>query len=228
MIPPSDVQPPVATNNWSTTFGILAIVFGILGLLTSALQVAQTAMMKAIAPQMMTVPPPPAGNGGNASSSGNEAAIQKAVLEASTQMFNDMAEIGKIKIWVDGVLALLGAVLFIGGILLLQRYRISKVILLSWSYAKLIFGLWGAVLTQKLISKMGGSMGAMFNEQMSSLPGGSSSPPLPVDFEKIYGIMGNVTLVFGAIWLAILPVLLLIWLNRQDIKEDMTHGYGWK
>jgi len=47
-------------------------------------------------------------------------------------------------------------------------------------------------------------------------------------FFILLGKKEKITLVFGAVWLAILPVLLLIWLNRQDIKEDMINGYGWK
>lgn len=220
-IPPEN-PPPVIRSNWPTTLGIISIIFGIFGFLYSASQVANAVMMKSIGPAMM-VPPSITGTSG---ATEEQKAMEEAMGTAMTEMMTHMAEIGKTKIWVDGGVMILGIIQFVGGILLLQRYRISKPILLGWSYGKLVIGLWSVFLTQKMISGMGGSMGAMMDEQINSASGGSGPPPF--DMVKMYEIMGLVFLVFGALWLAVLPVIFLIWFNRQEIKEDMISDYGWK
>ncbi|MDF1752896.1 MAG: hypothetical protein P1U89_09000 [Verrucomicrobiales bacterium] len=213
----TEFHPPPLKSNWPSTFGIIGIIVGILGFLSAASQIANIAFMKAMGDSLVVIPESGTGN------TDADAAIEDAV----SGMMTDIEAFAQTKIISDIALLILSVVLFVGGILLLQRYRKSRAILLGWSYAKIIVGLYSVYQVRKMISIMGGSMGAMFNEQMASIPGGAASAP-PFDMVKLYDIMGLVWLVIGGIWVLALPILFLIWFNRQDIIDDIAGGYGWK
>lgn len=213
----TEFHPPPLKSNWPSAFGIIGIIVGILGFLSAASQIANIAFMKAMGDSLVVIPESGTGN------TDADAAIEDAV----SGMMTDIEAFAQTKIISDIALLILSVVLFVGGILLLQRYRKSRAILLGWSYAKIIVGLYSVYQVRKMISIMGGSMGAMFNEQMASIPGGASSAP-PFDMVKLYDIMGLVWLVIGGIWVLALPILFLIWFNRQDIVDDIGDGYGWK
>lgn len=214
------MDPPAPRSNWPSTLGIVSLIFGILGFLTAASYLVNTLMMKFMGASMFS--------GSISTGSGDEQteAIEQAMEEAMVSMMTEMEEIGKIKIIADGGLLILGIALFVGGILLMQRFRIAKPILLGFAYGKLIINSWSALLMQKIFDKVAGSMGAVLNEQMAMIDPSSSAPPF--DMVKMYEIMGTVTMIIMAVWGAILPIILIIWFNRQATKDDMEHGYGWK
>lgn len=217
---PHSEMPPMRSN-WPTTLGIISIIMGGFGFLAAASQIANFLMMQSLGSSFFA-----AGITTSSGASPEQKAIEEAMTEATGKMMTDLAEFAKGKIFADVAMLTLAVVLFGGGILLLQRKRISKPILVGWSYAKLVLGLYSVMQTRKLFSVMGNTMGAAINEEMFNASGGSSGAP-PFDMVKMYEMMGLASMVIGAVWVAILPILLMIWFNRAEIKHDMIHGYGW-
>jgi hypothetical protein len=109
--------------------------------------------------------------------------------------------------------AVVGILLLTGGILLLRRRKVASPILQSWAVLKLIVG--GLVVFKSLaLSRM--QMGIiMSNDALSS-----GKEAEMINNIASYGLW--IGLIFQLLWLAILPVFILIWFNREKARRDMS------
>lgn len=107
---------------------------------------------------------------------------------------------------------LLGGLLLAGGIVLLKRRRAASLLLQSWAVLKLIAGsallIKQSALTERQMELM--TFGGELSGQATDVP------------EKAAGISVLFGLIGGFVWLAALPVFLLIWLNLPKIKRDLA------
>jgi hypothetical protein len=111
--------------------------------------------------------------------------------------------------------ALLGIILLTGGILLLRRRRAASPILQVWAVLKIIVG--GLIIFKSAaLSRL--QMEVMFS---STALGGGKEAEMVNTFAS-YGMWFS--LIFGLVWLVILPVFILIWFNREKAKQEMN---GW-
>jgi len=109
--------------------------------------------------------------------------------------------------------AVLAILLLTGGILLLRRRKVASPILQSWAVLKIIAG--GLVVFKSAaLSRM------QMEIMMSNDALGSGTEAAMVKSFASYGMW--IGLIFGLLWLAILPVFILIWFNREKAKREMS------
>jgi len=116
-----------------------------------------------------------------------------------------------------------GALLLAGGILLLRRRRVASPVLKFWAVLKLVGGTY-LVYQNTILTKI--QFAALFRPEIS-MPEVDGSNETLEDFDRImdFGIMQAALwfgAVFGWLWLAALPVFLLIWLNRRRVKAEIA------
>ncbi len=203
---PEPEMPYIPTSRWPVTFGVIAIVFGVIGLFASLAKIAQYIMYST---GMMTNLISPKGSG---------SAMDKEMSEVTENIFSAMEKMAPKMIVVESVLAILAVILLVGGILLLMRRRAASLIIQSWAALKIVGGGLGAYMTWQMTSQM---QSGMFAKISAGSPPGSPSPMQYVD------IMYKVLFILQLVWLAALPVVFLIWLNREIIKDDLKTGV-WK
>jgi len=116
-----------------------------------------------------------------------------------------------------GIIAMiLAVILLVGGILLLKRKKRGAPILQLWAVLKLTGGVFATIkfsminneFTQKTMEQAFGATGS----------GGKEAEMMG----SVMGIAAKVGMVFGVLWLAALPVILLIFLNRAKAKQEMA------
>ena len=94
--------------------------------------------------------------------------------------------------------------------MLLKRKPTASPVLKIWSVAKIIAGCY-LTFANMSVSKL--QMSIMTNSDVLG-----NEAEMITQFTSIGVIVGAV---FGLLWLAALPVFLLIWLNRARIREDI-------
>jgi len=146
---------------------------------------------------------------------GDESADLEAYLARSTSIGYQSAAIYGVA----------GALLLAGGILLLRRRRVASPVLKFWAVLKLAGGTY-LVYQNTILTKI--QFAALFRPEIS-MPEVDGSNEILEDFDRIMdttsGIMQAVVwfgAVFGWLWLAALPVFLLIWLNRSRVKAEIA------
>ncbi len=209
-------------SRWPTTLGVVCIVFGALGMLYSASQLMGSIMMTVMGPGMAQMSFP-----STAGSDPELKEMEAAMEEMMGDMMTGMTEMSYPRIAVDSLLILIAIGLLVGGILLVKRKRIAAPVLQGWAYAKLVVGLFGIFLMHRMMSAMSRSMGEFADNQIATATTSGGSAPVPFSIGKMYSVMFAAQSVFMAIWLAILPVIVLIWLNRSVVKNDIKQGPLW-
>lgn len=190
--PPLQSSPPPAkTSKWPTTIGIIALVFGILGLLGSLVGIANPFL---ISIQM-------------------DNAVQQGIADREV-VDAYVAEFSRFQ-WIAVPIGfVLGAILTIGGILLLKRKPAGSLALRAWSVLKILGGGFllykGAVLSGKQFGLLVGGNAA-----------GTSQAEMIGDISSIFT---KVVVLFQGLWLIALPLFLLIWFGRSKIREEIS---GW-
>jgi len=122
-----------------------------------------------------------------------------------------LAVIQEFSIWVvfGSLLGLAVATwLLFGGIALVKRRRSSRKICLGWAVVKMVF-----VVANTVASF------AMAESQMEAMAQDPNLPPLPAGFASGMAIFGAG---FGVCWGWALPVFMLIWFSRSNIKSQMA------
>ncbi len=111
--------------------------------------------------------------------------------------------------------AVLGAVavlLLVGGILLIKRRRVSPLLLQVWAMLKIVAGGF-FIFKQMAISRL--QMEIIFD----AVPGGGGQEAQAVGQITSYAMW--IGLGFGLLWIAAFPVFLIVWFNRQRIKDQV-------
>jgi len=193
-----EVEFTTPPSRWPVIFGVIAIVFGLLGFLSSAF-----AILQSITGAMF-------GEVG-----GSEEA--EAMLAAMTESWERWAA---ASITMSAVLMMLGLLLLVAGILLVQRKAISRPLLLVWSYAKIVFGIGALVVQFQIQREQTSAIFAETNATIGSLPP-SSAPTSMSQMDNIFSAVMGAFFFLGVLWVVALPVLLLVWLNRDLVKADI-------
>lgn len=113
--------------------------------------------------------------------------------------------------------AVLGAVavlLLAGGILLIKRRRVSPLLLQVWAMLKIVAGGF-FIFKQMAISRL--QMEIIFDT--ASGVGGAQGAQV---FGQITTYAMWFGLAFGLLWIAAFPVFLIVWFNRQRIKDQVA------
>lgn len=112
------------------------------------------------------------------------------------------------------VMAIVALMLLVGGIKLLKRQAGSIGLLKGWALLKLVTGIGGTIFqTQMTREQM-----AITLKQAGEAAGSAGNQMT----ETFVGIGMMIGVVFGVIWLAILPVFLLIWFARAAVKAEVA------
>ena len=197
--PGTEPGPPPST--WPTLFGILALVFGAFGCLGAVLGI-----LGALTTDFF--------NDFQAAAMSTESGDP----EAQEMLERMQAEANRWKIpnlIISIALLGLGAVLIIGGIKLLQRSFSARKLLIPWAWAKIAVGTISSVVGLLAQKSQTDAMMAEFNTAAGS--SGGAMPSMDGIFTTIFGLF----FFLGVIWVCALPVIFLIWLNRDPIREDM-------
>ncbi|NNE90036.1 MAG: DUF4064 domain-containing protein [Verrucomicrobiales bacterium] len=112
--------------------------------------------------------------------------------------------------------AFLAAILLTGGILLVKRKKMASPVLQGWSVLKIFVGGYLAYLNYKVSSIL----------TTKAIAGAAGGDPSAEQFTEFFSSMMGVGYICGFIWLGALPVILLIWLNRKPIKDDIASWSG--
>lgn len=117
---------------------------------------------------------------------------------------------------VPPVSASLGFLLLLGSILLVLRKPSSRPLLLIWALLKIGFAFWQAPLAlafQKEILPL----------QMKLIAATAKQNPAAPDLGSMMESFGNVALIFSVVWYGALPIFLLIWFLRSNIRTEVAH-----
>jgi|GEM_PF-731949 len=194
----SDDDLYVPPSRWPSSFGVIAIVFGVFGLFSSLSKIVQYIMF---------------GSGfmGTLYQTGGAGTpAEKEISEMVGDTFSAMEKAVPQLMICEIVLGVLALALMTGGILLLMRRRSASWLLQGWAVLKIIGGGFGAYLSWQMMGQI-----------QAGIFAGATSPT------QVIGIVYKVMFLFQLAWLAALPVVFLIWLNREAIRNDMA-GSTWK
>lgn len=196
-LPPSPpAPPPKPAPRWPKTIGIIAILFGAGGLLQALISPASSLLVKA---QM-------------------QAYVDMGIEQA--QVDDYLARLNSLSIKSGIANGCLGALLLTGGILILKRRKPASPLLQTWSVLKIVVG--GFILFQSTALSRA-QMSLIFSATaMSSGGGGSNLESAEAMMNQFanYGLW--IGFAFGFIWLAALPVFLIIWFNRTKVRKEMA------
>ncbi|MCB1236243.1 MAG: hypothetical protein KDM91_14325 [Verrucomicrobiae bacterium] len=184
---------PGQPSNWPKVLGIIAIVFGAFGALSGLIRLAQSFFAGAMA---------------KLASAGQ---VNENAAEELTAFFENWKIFGIVQGLVMAIVALM---LLVGGIKLLKRQAGSIGLLKGWALLKLVTGIGGTIFqTQMTREQM-----AITLKQAGEAAGSAGNQMT----ETFVGIGMMIGVVFGVIWLAILPVFLLIWFARAAVKAEVA------
>lgn len=191
---------PRQKGTWPIVFGIVAIILGLLGAAFSSMKTFQFAALKS----------------GHVTATGNfsVAVDGKETIDEDigAEMLELMKKSATSNFWTGVCLTLLAVLLFISGIFLLVQLRIARMLLLVWAFLKMIAGPFSAYLQTNTTR----SMMSVMDDQFAL---GNAEKYLSFAFT---GMM-----ILNMLWMILFPIILLIWLNREVIKDDIATGYGW-
>lgn len=173
--------------SWPMAIGIIAIVFGVGGVLVSGYGVLSAFTLSALS---AWVPQSPDG---------------------STQsMFDAMAQWKYPLAIASGFGVPVACVLLAGGILLVRRRPAARTLILIWAALRALQGA-VATIVQALMQR--DQMQAM---EASMAAQGAGGPP-PGFFGTMSQVMMIATLVFGLLWVIALPTFMAIWFTRPGV-----------
>jgi hypothetical protein len=201
--------------NW----GVLAIVLGILGLLSNLFSGFQAGMMF-VMPMDDIYGDMAQYKTGDAQ--GDEAIEDMMAMQG--EMMRNMQDMAPMNLVVAALLALLSIALLVGGVFLCKRKRSASRLLQTWAYLKILIGGIGIWLNYKLTSSYMNQFGDHMNNTMSSIGSGSTST---WNLGSIMSLISQGMFFVGMLWVVWLPVFFLTWLHRENVKEEMNSGPGW-
>lgn len=192
---PPPLAQPASRPKWPTVIGVLSIVFGSGALLQSATSALGLLVVRA---QME----------GFAKQGADQGKIDEYL--AQYKSFVTLSSIS---------LSLLALLLLASGILLLRRRRIAAVLHQVWAILKILVGGFFLFKTQGMTRLQ---MSIMLDSPvMKGGPGGVKGNEM---FEQFTSAAMWVGIGFGLVFLAIYPVFLIIWFNRERIRGEIR---GW-
>lgn len=110
--------------------------------------------------------------------------------------------------------ALIGIILLTGGILILRHRRTGSPTLQTWSFLKIVVG---GLFLFKSVSLSRLQMEIMMSS--NAMGGAGSAEAQMIGSITSYAVWAGMA--FGFLWLAALPVFVLIWFNRAKVKQDI-------
>ena len=108
------------------------------------------------------------------------------------------------------VMAAIALILLVGGIQLLRRRRKSRSIIYAWSVVKLIAGAVGAWIGAKMQADIFANLREVTDGPEAEIVNSMTSS------------VGSIALVIGIIWIALLPVFMLIWFSLPATKREVA------
>lgn len=204
-------------STWPVFWGVVAIIFGVVGVLASgygAMQSAAMAMMpmdEILEDQMAE------------SAASNVPGMEG--MEGMDGMMTSMVDMAPLSLAAGIAQMVVAIVLIVGGIMLCNRKRIAAPTLKTWAVLKIAVGLCASWIGYKSSAAVMESIGEIM-ETTSGPSGGPSSSGVP-DMAELMNMGVIIGAVSGLIWMLLLPVFFLFWFNRPAVKEDMKHGQGW-
>lgn len=119
---------------------------------------------------------------------------------------------------------LLATLLFLGGLLLLWRKRFALVVLMGWAGLKVLHGFVSSYFGYKMQQEQMPLIMEQQAKMMEQAGAGGNA--------EVMGMVSNVSeiaalagLVFGLLWVMILPLFLFIWFARPKIWREVA-GWG--
>lgn len=191
--PPPLAKPPAAV--WPKSIGIIAIVFGIGGLFQAIMAPFSLILVK---PQMQAI----------IDQGGGQARIDEYLSRLSAHSYLSLA-----------VYAILGLTLLAGGILLIMQRKVASPLLQTWAILKILAGGFVLFRSTSLTSLQLSIIMESTLETASKGRAGAGGELEMVDQFTTYAMWAG--LGFGFIWLAILPVFLVIWFNRRKVIDQV-------
>lgn len=192
-LPPPLAKPPGAV--WPKTLGIIALIFGIGGLLQGVLSPLSLFITRQ---QMQTFV--------------EQGADQGQVDEYLAKL----SQMSYVTLAIYGSLAIL---LIAGGILLLKQRRIASMLLQTWAVLKI---LGGGFLMFRMMALTRLQMSIIMAPSLKTASKGSAGAAEMQMINEITGYATWIGLGFGFLWLAILPIFFIIWFNRRKVVEQMN------
>lgn len=192
-VPPPLAKPPAST--WPKTIGTIAIVFGVGGIFQGVISPLSLFLTRQ---QMQAF----------VDQGADQARVDEYLTRLTANAYLSL-----------GVYLVLAVLLLTGGILLLKRRKVASPLLQTWGVLKILAG--GFILF-RMTSLTQLQMGIIMESTLATASkGGASGGPdmAMVNQFTTYAVWAG--LGFGFLWLAILPVFLIIWFNRHKVSEQM-------
>lgn len=190
--PPPLAKPPAAV--WPKSIGIVAIVFGIGGLFQAIMAPFSLLLVK---PQMQAI----------VKQGGEQARVDEYLSRLTAHSYLSLA-----------IYAILGLTLLTGGILLIKQRKIASPLLQTWSILKILAG--GFVIFRS-VSLSTLQMQLLMEPAMATASKGRGGGGEMETINQFTTYAMWAGLGFGFIWLAILPVFLIIWFNRRKVIDQV-------
>lgn len=197
---------PFRRSTWPTAFGVVSIVFGSFGLISGLFGIFGAMMMTNFGAFSNFNPP--------SGATGPEA---EQIEKMMTGMTENMARWAGWQLGLTLALLGLAILLLVSGILLLNRRPVAAKLLIVWAYSKIVIGVGASLVAYQMQQ---GQM-RMVQEMMASTAS-SAGGGVPASFGNLIAAFSIVGFFFGVLWMATLPVVNLIWLNREVIKADIA------
>lgn len=146
--------------------------------------------------------------------------LTKAQMQAFVDMGADQEKVDDYlsqltaQSYLGGVVyGILGVLLLAGGIFMIKRRKICSPLLQTWAILKILGG--GFVLFRQM---------SLTELQMSIMmvDTGSAKGQDAEMMESIFSYSMKIGMVFGILFLAALPIFVIIWLNRSKIRRQMA------
>lgn len=188
-------------SRWPITFGVLAIVFGICGALYGSVQIVSTKMMEGAYSELSAIPE-----------------ADEQTREMYEAMMKSQEKWTSASLLLNGILCLLGLLLLLSGIFLLLRKPVASPLLQTWAYGKIVTSTGATVVGLLQQREMANAMSASISSSLASSGSSSMAGAYSTGMTAVYGLFAIV----GILWFAALPIVYLIWLNREIVKADIA------
>jgi len=184
---PDALAAPKRKSTWPTIIGVIAIVFGILGILVYGVCGIVGQFFGGQFMSMMNTP---------------DADAQIAAME----------QYKWLNVGVGLLQAILAVLLLVAGIAMTRRRANCRSMAMMWACAKI------------LIVALGSAVG-FFAQQAQFEAIAQQQATVPPGMQQMQGGMLIVGVAFGVAWGWALPIFMLIWLNRQKVRDEVA---GWE
>jgi hypothetical protein len=194
-VPPPLAKPPAST--WPKTIGVIAIIFGVGGIFQGILSPLSLFLTRQ---QMQAF----------VDQGADQASVDEYLARLTTNAYLSLA-----------VYLVLAVLLLTGGILLLKRRKVASPLLQTWGVLKILAG--GFILF-RMTSLTQLQMAIIMESTLATASKGGAGASGGADMAMVnqfttYAVWAG--LGFGFLWLAILPVFLIIWFNRRKVMDQM-------